>query len=270
MFFGGLALGAAICGLPYLVYAAEFPPRNITMIALALASGGLAIARPTDKWRSGVGVGAGVLVPMITDIVLDIRRDPTSHNLLPFELLIGLALSMPPALLGALLGGLSKRLGSSRSLVGGTMTALGLAVAAGHAPLVLARTVASESAALAKMRLLLAAQDRFRSGNPIRGFSCDFNELGEPLDAPARRIAARSRRVPGAYGGGTYAPMGDYNFSVQCGYELRPVTSYLLMAAPRQGGLGRWVYCAEADGRLLAAKRHRNNFCRKEGRPAPP
>lgn len=183
-FLVGIALGAAICGLPYLVYAAEFPPWRITMIALALAAGGLAVVRPTDKWLSGVGVGVGILVPMIATIAVDYRRDPTSHNLLPFEILIGLAVGMPPALLGALLGGLTRRVSFRRSLVGGTVAALGLAVAVVHAPVILARTIASESDALAKIKLLMAAQDRVRSANPTRGFSCDLNALGERFDAP--------------------------------------------------------------------------------------
>jgi MFS family permease len=266
---GGVALGAAICGLPYLVYAAEFPPWGMTTIALALASGGLAIVRPTDKWVSGAGVGVGILVPMIATIVLDYRRDPTSHNLLPLEILIGLALGMPPALFGALLGGLTARVRFRRALVGGTIAALGLAVAAVHAPVILARTVASESDALAKVKSLIAAEDRFRSANPTRGFSCDLNELGERLDSPPRRLVSGSRRVAGEYGAGTYAPAGDYDFSLQCGNELKPMTSYLLMAAPRQRGFGRRIFCAEAAGRLLEAKRHRNNFCRKEGLPVP-
>jgi hypothetical protein len=263
VFLVGLALGAAICGLPYLVYAAEFPPWEITMIALALASVGLAVVRPADKWRSGAGVGAGILVPMIATIVVDYQRDPTSHNLFPLEILIGLAVGMPPAMLGALLGGLTSRVSFGRSLVGGTIAALGLAVAAAHAPVILARTVASESNASAKIRSLMAAQDRFRSSNPIRGFSCDLDELGERLDAPARPIDRRARRV------GTYAPAGDYEFSLQCGGGINPVTTYVLMAKPGQQGLGRWIYCAEADGRLLVAKRHRSNFCFKEGVPVP-
>jgi hypothetical protein len=261
MFLGGLALGAAICGLTDLVYAAEFPPWAVTTGALALASVGLAVVRPADKWLSGAGVGAGILGPMIATIVLDYRRDPTSHNLLPLEILIGLALGTPPALVGALLGGLTARVSFRRSLVGGTIAALGLAGAAVHAPVILARTVASESAAIAKIKSLMAAQDRFRSANPTQGFSCDLDELGERLDAPARRLDRRSRQA------GTYAPAGDYDFAVQCGTAFKPMTSYQLMAAPKTEGLGRWVYCAEADGRLLYAKRHRNNFCRKEGLP---
>jgi hypothetical protein len=237
------------------------------MTALTLAAGGLAVARPIEKWRSGAGVGAGILVPIIATIVVDTRRDPTSHNLLPFEILIGLVVGMPPALLGALLGGLTRRVSFRRSLVGGTIAALGLAVAAVHAPVVLARTVAAESDAVAKIRLLMAAHDRLGSANPTTGFSCDLNALGERFDAPVRRLRSGSRPVAGEYGAGTYAPAGDYDFSLQCGNEPKPIRSYLLMAAPRQEGLGRWVYCAEAEGRLLKAKRHRNNFCRKEGLP---
>ena len=48
VFFAALMVGATICGLPYLVYGAEFPPWQVTMLALALASGGLAVMRPAD------------------------------------------------------------------------------------------------------------------------------------------------------------------------------------------------------------------------------
>jgi hypothetical protein len=118
MFLAGLVLGAAICSLPYVVYAAEFPPLLITTIALALAAAGLAVARPADRWLSSAGVGVGIVVPIIVTIVLDLRRDPTSHNLAPFEILIGLAAGMPPALVGALVGGLMNRGGLRRPLVG--------------------------------------------------------------------------------------------------------------------------------------------------------
>ena len=268
VFLGGLVLGAAICGLPYLVYAAEFPPWRITMIALALTSCGLAVVRPADKWLSGAGVGAGIVVPIIVTILLDYQRDPTSHNLAPFEILFGLAVGMPPAMLGALLGGLAGRISFRRPVIGATIAALGLAVAAAHAPAMLARTVASESGALAKIKSLMAAQDRFRSANPTQGFSCDLNELGERFDAVARP-SAPSRPVAGVYDTGMYAPAGDYDFSVYCVNELEPRTSFALFAMSRQKGLGRWVYCVEADGRLRMTDRHRYNSCFNEGLPVP-
>jgi hypothetical protein len=234
---------------------------------LALAAAGLAIVRPRDKWQTGAGVGAGILVPMIATIVVDYQRDPTSHNLLPLELAIGLALGMPPALLGALLGGLTARVRFIGWPVGGVIAAVGLMVAAVHAPIVLARTVASESDAVARIRSLVAAQDRFRSASPALGFSCDLNKLGEGYAGPVRRLAPARRQVEGPYDSGTVAPAGHYDFALQCGRERRPMIAYLLMAAPRQGAVGRWIYCAEADGRILRARRHRNNFCLKEGVP---
>jgi hypothetical protein len=268
MFLTGLVLGAAICSLPYVVYAAEFPPLVITMIALALAAAGLAVARPADRWLSGAGVGAGIVVPIIVTIVLDFRRDPTSHNLAPFEILIGLAVGMPPALVGALVGGLMNRVGLRRPLVGGTIAALGLAAAALHAQVMLARTVASESGALARIRALRDAQTRFRTANPARGFSCDLNDLGESFDAAARRYPP-SIPVAGVYRVGMYAPAGDYDFWLYCTNEVTPATAFALFAMARQNGLGRWVYCAEADGRLREIGRRRYNFCFTDGQPVP-
>ena len=262
----GLALGAAICGLPYVVYAAEFPPWDFTMIALALAAGGLGIACPADKWLSGVSVGAGILVPIVATIVLDYQRDPTSHNLAPFEILLGLVVGMPPALIGALLGGLTRRVNFRRSLIGGTIAALGLTVAAGHASAMLARTAASESDAKARIKSLIAAQNRYRSANPTRGFACDLNQLGVSFDAPAQRHAP-PRQVAGEYGAVTQALKGDYAFRMNCGNEPTPKRSFALFAIPKEReGPGRWVYCAEADGRLRMIKRRSSNHCLTEGR----
>jgi hypothetical protein len=47
--------------------------------------------------------------------------------------------------------------------------------------------------------------------------------------------------------------------------EPNPKVSFALFATPKQAGFGRWVYCAEADGHIRVAKRHRDNYCLSEG-----
>ena len=265
MFWAGLALGAAICGLPYLVYGATtFPPVAVTLIALALASSGLAVARPSDKWRVGAGVGAGILVPIVALIVVDTQVDPTSHNLAGIEVLIGLALGMPPALLGAVLGGFTRRIVFPRIPIGGSIAALGLVIAAVSATIMLSQAIASESQAVAKMKSLMAAQNRFRAANPSQGFTCDLNALGETFDAPAKR-----RRAGSGYVEQMDALTPDYGFTLRCKAESQPRTTFALDAVPTQQGLGRWGYCTEADGRLRAAKRNRKYRCLDEGVPLP-
>jgi hypothetical protein len=263
MFWVGWALGVAICGLPYLLYGAGFPPVVATLIALALAAGGLAVARPSDKWLAAAGVGVGILVPIIALIVIDTQVDPTAHNLAGIEVVMGLALGMPPALLGAVIGGFTRRIAFPRVPIGGAIAALGLVVAVVSATIMLSQAIASESQAISKMESLIAAQHRFRAANPSRGFTCNLNALGETFDAPAKRYPAGS-----GYAERTYATTPDYSFTLRCKQEPQPRTTFILDAVPlRQQGLGRWAYCAEADGRLRAAKRNRVNRCLAEGVP---
>jgi hypothetical protein len=48
-------------------------------------------------------VSLGVMLGMLSKIVYDIIRDSSSHNLLPFELLLGLVIVLPAAFLGSFL-----------------------------------------------------------------------------------------------------------------------------------------------------------------------
>ena len=264
MFWAGWAIGVAICGLPYLVYGAGFPPVAVTMIALALAAGGLAVVRPSDKWLVGAGVGIGIVVPIVALIVVDTQVDPTSHNLAGIEVLMGLALGMPPAFVGAVLGGFIRRIAFPRIPIGAAIAALGLVVAAVSATIMLSQAIASESQAAAKMKSLIAAQNRFRAANPSRGFTCDLNALGETFDAPAKRYPAGS-----GYGERMHALTPDYGYTLSCKQEPQPRATFALDAVATSQGLGRWNYCAEADGRLRATKRNRKYRCLNEGVPVP-
>lgn len=77
---------------------------------------GVALAALVARWRLGLGVltaalaaGAGVPAAVICKVAWDVVRDPTSHNLWPFEVAIALAVGAVPAIPGALAGwGLSR------------------------------------------------------------------------------------------------------------------------------------------------------------------
>lgn len=48
-------------------------------------------------------VSLGIMLGMLSKIFYDIFRDPSSHNLFPFELLLGLVIVLPAAFLGSYL-----------------------------------------------------------------------------------------------------------------------------------------------------------------------
>ena len=256
--FVGLVVGAVICSLPYLLYSAQFPPLAITAIALMLASTGLAVMRPSDKWRSGIAVGAGILVPMVTIIAIDLQRDPTSHNLFPFEIVFGLAVAMPGALLGAWLGGFIGRVTAVPALVGGVITAIGVLTAAAHVPFVFTERAAGEAGARTKLRALVTAQNRFPASDRRGGYTCNLKELGQTFDAPVQWHKPY-RPVEGIYGGGTWAPAGGYEFMLLCPKKGPRSDRFRLAAAPVRGTLGRWAYCAEADGAIRQVNRSQYN-----------
>src|SRR6185312_13477238 len=115
---------------------------------------------------------------------------------------------------------------------------------------------ASESDAKAKIRSLVAAEQRLLSANPTEGYACNLDALDQRFDAPARRYAP-DRPVGGVNGGGTTALAGDYAFTLFCSNEAGPKTAFKLWATSQQEGPGRFVYCIEAGGPLRVAARHR-------------
>jgi hypothetical protein len=254
--FAGLVVGAVICSLPYLLYSAQFPAMAITAIALTLASTGLAIMRPSEKWWSGMAVGAGILVPIVTIIGIDLKRDPTSHNLFPFEIVFGLAFAMPGALLGAWLGSFIGRVTAVPALAGAIITAAGVLTAALHVPVVFAERAAGELDARKKFGALVTAQSRFYASN--RGaYTCNLSKLGQAFDTPVRRHEP-FRPTERIYKTGTWAKAGDYEFVLLCD-QRPPGNRFLLTTAPARGALGRWGYCAEADGVIREVKRSQYN-----------
>lgn len=253
--FVGLVVGAVICSLPYLFYSAQFPPLAITAIALTLASTGLAIMRPSDKWRSGIAVGAGILVPIPTIIAIDLQRDPTSHNLFPFEIAFGLAFAMPGALLGAWLGGFIGRVAAVPALAGAVITAIGVLTAAIHVPFVFAERAAGELGAREKFGALVTAQNRFHASSGA--YACNLSKLGEAFDTPVRRHEP-FRPAERIYKTGTWATAGDYEFVLLCTQRTRS-DRFLLTAAPVREDVGRWAYCAEAGGVIRQVKRSQYN-----------
>jgi len=254
--FVGFIVGGVICSLPYLLYSAEFPPLALTAIALTLAGAGLAIVRPSNKWRSGIAVGAGIVVPIATLIGIDLQRDPTSHNLWPLEIVFGLAIAMPGALLGAWVGGYLGRVAAIPDLAGAAVTAVGVLMAAVHVPFIFAERAAGERDAREKLGELATAQKNFHAPSP-RTYTCNLSKLGKTFDTPVRRHEL-TQPVKGIYKAGTWARAGDYEFMLLCEQKNRG-DRFLLTAAPVRGTLGRWAYCVETDGVIRQVERGQYN-----------
>ncbi len=61
------------------------------------------LIRKNEPAQNALRVTFGVMLGMLSRIIFDISLDPSSHNLFPFELMIGMVIVMPVAFLGAYL-----------------------------------------------------------------------------------------------------------------------------------------------------------------------
>jgi len=80
-------------------------PSGAWLFLIALAAGFFLAARPLRTW---LAMFAGFTAANIVLIVVDCWKDPTNHNLWPFEIL-SIAVLTAPAALGALLSRLRSR-----------------------------------------------------------------------------------------------------------------------------------------------------------------
>ncbi len=265
----GVALGTLVCGLPYLFYDAASPPIMVTSVALATAAAGLALFRPGVRWQIGAGVGVGLLIVFVAQIIGDTNRDPTSHNLAPFEILIALVIGLPPTILGVLLGNFLRRNVPWPQLGGIVLVTLAVGGAAVSATATASDIVRVEALALKKVVALIVAQHAFRAAHPLRGYTCDLGELGEPFSGPITSGHPRRRyRLGGVvYRGGTTAVEGEYRYSLKCAGKPDPQELFVLIARTQPGDSRPLdIFCAGPDGAIRSIKRSRRIFCFAEGR----
>lgn len=67
-------------------YAQEALPYTSHMLLAFFVAAGIGFAFPQQAWRWGVAVTLGALAGDVIDIIVDVRRDPTAHNLWPLEI----------------------------------------------------------------------------------------------------------------------------------------------------------------------------------------
>ncbi len=270
----GAALGALVCGLPYLYYGATSPPMTITSVALALAAAGLAIYRSGLRWQTGGGVGLGFVVVVVVQIVVDYNRDPTSHNLAPFEIVIALLIGLPPAIVGVLLGNLGRRTVPRSELVGVVFVALAVGIAAVHARYTVSDIARVEALALKRLGSLIAAQQAFRAAHPLRGYTCDLAELAEPFGGPIRsNHPSESYRLNDVvYRGGTAVIEGEYRYSLKCEStkdfkgKPDPQETFVLTARDALGSRPLRILCGGPDGVIRAINPGKLYSCFAQGR----
>lgn len=280
----GVGLGALVWGLSHLIYHAGAPPIAITWVALTVAAAGLALLRPGVRWQTGSGVGIGLLTVTAVQIIVDGIRDPTSHNLFPFEIVIALALGFPPAVLGVLLGNLVRRKVPAPQLGGIALVTLALGVAAVSAIATASDMNRMETLALKKVGALSAAQHAFRAAHPLRGFTCNLGELGVPFSSPINKNhPAESYRLGRVvYRGGTAVIEDGYRYSVKCEvacadnqpiYAVKcedkpgPQALFILTARPLDS-IRRPpdIFCAGPDGAIRSVRFGKLYSCIAEGR----
>ena len=96
-------------GVPYwrMPYSHASLPNSLDGWSLVVILVLAAVLRFKDAFRQAyVAVGLAVPVTVLARVVAETARDPTSHNLWPFEIIIAAGVGFSVALAGALLGGL--------------------------------------------------------------------------------------------------------------------------------------------------------------------
>jgi hypothetical protein len=115
----GFAVSFLAVGVPY-----WRTPYNRLDLPNALAGTGLvvlvaaaALTRALSGRRSltiASAIGSAVPAVVVSRVIVDVMRDPTSHNLWPFEVVIAVFAGWAAALAGAVSGGLMSRLRGGR------------------------------------------------------------------------------------------------------------------------------------------------------------
>lgn len=105
----GFAVSFLAVGVPFwsIPYTAVSLPSSVLEGGLAVVAAAALALRALDAarfWRIVAVVGSSVPAAVMARVQVEALRDPTSHNLWPFEIAIALGVGMTCAFLGALAG----------------------------------------------------------------------------------------------------------------------------------------------------------------------
>lgn len=88
-------------------------PRDVQGLGLligAMLAAGACLFGRAPAWAAGLAVAAAVPCAVMLRVIADVARDPTTHNLWPFELVLAAGPGLVAGLGGALVGALARRL----------------------------------------------------------------------------------------------------------------------------------------------------------------
>lgn len=112
----GFLVGVGASGLVWWTQPHDAPslPLTATVVAigaLALLSALLVLARVAGAWRVFAIMLGCLPAAVILRVLFDTWWHPTSHNLWPFEVVLGFLIGVPAVMVGTLIGAVLLRLG---------------------------------------------------------------------------------------------------------------------------------------------------------------
>jgi len=99
----GFIFGFVFGGIPLLTSNPEEVP-VLAIMGIFLCSVCLAVYKPSGVWRWAFAVGLSLPAAVIIRAFIDLLGDPTSHNLIPFEIVFSMVYAFPGSFVGAYLG----------------------------------------------------------------------------------------------------------------------------------------------------------------------
>ena len=81
----------------------------VLLVAVIIISFLVFVIRDGRPWVAALIIGVVFPISVVAKILIDLRNNPTSHNLFPFEIAIACIVSIPPAFVGAFLGAAMRR-----------------------------------------------------------------------------------------------------------------------------------------------------------------
>ena len=105
-----LACGLPLWPIPYAQVSMPGNPAATTWLMAGSLAGLLAALLHPRRWRLPIGLtGAGFVAAVVSRVAVETLRDPTSHNLWPFEVVIAGGIGLMAGLLGTSLAHLVQR-----------------------------------------------------------------------------------------------------------------------------------------------------------------
>lgn len=237
-----LVSGTVVIAVPLFAVGSDWPSL-LSIPLLAVIALAIATASPRYAWSSAIGVGLGFPVAILLRDIADWTKDPTSHNLFPFGLLLAALAGFIPALIG---GAIGRWLGSGYhrkrwSLISVVVVALALAAACVLAMTERSEVSKKESAAIVQLRSLRDAERAYARRNN-GNFTCSGAELsgsytGSGLSAEQLTGISRKTEVS-----------NNYRFMLNC-----PAGQWRIGAFPLEGQGGR-TFLVDGSGEISAVR----------------